>query len=87
MSEILGDDIWAVFVNGVKYKGDMTLKKAEALAERHQRGLCKHKDFRDHVELRRDRDVIRQVGEFYKEAKAGNMQKYEYQGWKDDGQV
>lgn len=76
MSEILGDDIWCVMVNGVKYKSDLTKKKAEAIAERHQRGLCKHKDFRDHVEIKRDTDVVKEVNEYYKEARAGNRQKY-----------
>ena len=81
---MLGDAIWAVYVNGVKYKGDLNKRQAEAIAERHQRGLCKHRDFRDYVELRRDGHVIKQVNEMYKEAKAGDMQKYKFVEWRDD---
>jgi len=81
---MFGDEIWAVYVNGQKYRGDLNKKQAEAIAERHQRGLCKHRDFRDHVELRRDIDVIKQVNDMYKTAKAGDMQKYEFVEWRDD---
>ena len=75
---MLGEDIYAVFVNGTKYKGDMTLKQAETLAERHQRGLLKHKDLGDHVEIKRDTQIINEVNEMYKTAKAGDRQTYKF---------
>lgn len=81
---MFGDEIWSVYVQGQKYKSDLTRKEAEAIAERHQRGLCKHKDFGDHVEIRRDKEMIKEVDGWYKEAKAGNMQKYNLMGWRDD---
>lgn len=75
---MFGEDVYAVFVNGTKYKGDMTLKQAETLAERHQRGLLKHKDFGDHVEVRRDKHIISEVNDMYKTAKAGDRQTYKF---------
>ena len=70
-------------INGVKYKGDLTRKQAESLAEQHQRGFCKHKELGIHVEIKRDKQIIEEVNGYYKEAKAGNMQKYNLMGWKD----
>ncbi len=81
---MFGDDIWCVTLNGTKIKGDMTRKQAEALAEQHQKGFCKHKDFRDYVEVKRDREMINAVDKMYHNAKRGEMQKYEFVEWRDD---
>ncbi len=80
---MLGEEIWCVMVNGTKYKGDLTRKEAEAIAERHQRGLCKHRDFGDHVEVKRDRSTIENVNAYYKDAKEGKLQTYQLQGWRE----
>ena len=76
MSRLLGDDIWCVKVNGRVFKGDLSKEEAEAIAERHQRGLCKHKDFGDHAEICRDKEIIREVNEMYQKAKHGERQQY-----------
>ena len=81
---LFGDEIWSVWVNGVKYKGDLTRARAEAIAERHQNGLLKHRDTRTHVEIRRDKDLIRETDEMYKRAKRGDMQQYQYSHWVED---
>ena len=80
---MIGEDIWSVYVNGVKYKADLTLKQAEAIAETHQRGLCKHKDFGDHVELRRDKTTIHEVDEMYKTMRRGERQTYQLMHWEE----
>jgi len=80
---MIGEDIWCVKVNGVIYKRDLSKRKAEAIAETHQRGLCKHKDFGDHVEVVRDQETIRDVDAMYQTAKRGERQTYQYMQYKE----
>ena len=72
-----GDDQWCVMIQGRVFKNDLTRREAEAIAERYQRGLCKHKDFRDHVEIKRDRTTIKDTDEMYRKMKAGERQVYQ----------
>lgn len=80
---MIGEDIWCVVVNGVVYKRDLSRRKAEAIAEEHQRGLCKHKDFGDHVEVRRDTQTIQDVDVMYQTARRGERQTYQFIGYKE----
>ena len=72
-----GDDQWCVTINGQVFKNDLTRKEAEAVAERYQRGLCKHRDMNDHVEIKRDKVTIKDTDEMYKVMKAGERQTYQ----------
>lgn len=81
---MFGDNLWCVKINGRVFKGDLSKREAEAMAERYQRGLCKHKDFRDHVEICRDKEIIKEADEIWKTAKRGEMQKYQLSQWIDD---
>jgi hypothetical protein len=73
-------EYWAVTVNGyVMFKG-MTKPEAEAKAEkwqgkRYKGGLLKHKDYGDHVEIRRDKATEREWDERYDTWKAGKPQR------------
>lgn len=71
-----GDDQWCVTINGQVFQNDLTRREAEAIAERYQRGFCKHKDFKDHVEIKRDKVTIKDTDEMYKTMKAGERQVY-----------
>ena len=81
---LVGDDIWCVTYQGRVVKGDLSRKEAEAVAERYQRGLCKHKDFGDHVEIKRDKEIIKEADEMYKMAKRGERQVYNMMTYVDD---
>jgi hypothetical protein len=72
-------EYWAVTVNGmVMFKG-MTKPEAEAKAEkwqgqRYKGGLLKHKDYGDHVEIRRDKDTETEWDNRYADLKQGKYQ-------------
>lgn len=72
-------EYWAVTVNGaVLFKG-LSRKQAEAKAEkwqgkRYKGGLLKHKDYGDHVEIKRDVDTERDFDKRYADWKQGKYQ-------------
>ncbi len=83
-------EIWMVTVNGVKYRdgfwGEKGRREAEVIAERTQgrgqtyggtkrNGLLKHKDFGDHVEVKRDYEAERIWKHRFDEADRGNPQR------------
>lgn len=71
---------WAVTVNGtILFKG-LSRAAAEAKAEkwqgsRYKGGLLKHKDFGDHVEIRRDVETERDFDARYADFKANKPQR------------
>ena len=71
---MVGEDIWMVLIDSGVFKGGLTLKEAEKVAERYQKGLCKHKDHRIHVEIKRDTTMIKEMDRRYRTAKAGEPQ-------------
>ena len=71
---------YKVTVNGTPLFKGLTLKQAEAKAEkwqgsRYKGGLLKHKDYGDHVEVSRDREAEKQFDELYETYKAGKPQR------------
>lgn len=74
-------EMWMVTVNGVPlFKGFTVKKAAEAKAEkwqgsRYKGGLLKHKDYGDHVEVKRDYQAEREFDTMYADAKAGKYQR------------
>ncbi len=73
-------EYWAVTVNGtILFKG-LSKPAAEAKAEkwqgqRYKGGLLKHKDFGDHVEIRRDTETEKDFDQRYETWKAGKPQR------------
>lgn len=74
---------WMVTVNGLPmFRGYQDKRKAEKKAEVWQgshagnRGLLKHKDRGDWVEVKRDLDYEREYNERLDEAQRGNPQRY-----------
>ena len=74
---------WMVCVNGIPmFRGYQSKEKADAKAERWQgshsgnRGLLKHKDRGDWVEVKRDRAYENEYNERLDEAQRGNPQRY-----------
>lgn len=71
-----------VTLNGHPLKKRMSKAEAEAMAERWQgthangRGLLKHKDRGDWVEVSRDAQSEREFDEMYDTLKRGNPQRY-----------
>lgn len=71
-----------VLINGVPFRKGLTKGEAEAMAERWQgshaehKGLLKHKDRGDWVEVRRDHASEREIDERMDEAQRGNPQRY-----------
>ena len=68
-----------VTLNGHPISKMMSRKDAEAMAERWQgeryrKGLLKHKDLGDWVEVKRDTDSEREFDDRYDEMKRGNPQ-------------
>lgn len=82
---------WCVTWNGQKFKGPYVRRSdAEKVAERWQGssttygdrkrgGLLKHKDFGDHIEVRRDKEAERDLDERYDNMKRGNLQEITYE--------
>ncbi len=75
---MLGSDQWFVLLNGSRFKGPMPRHEADAFAERWQRGLCKHKDHRIHLEVKRATSAIHESDERYATAKRGERQVTHY---------
>lgn len=85
MSKQISPHCWAVYINGVLFRrgfvGDRGKREAEAMAERWQgshsehRGLLKHKDRGDYVEVRRDYMTEQEFNQRVDEAQRGNAQK------------
>ena len=73
-------EYWAVTVNGtILFKG-LSKRAAEVKAEkwqgqRYKGGLLKHKDFGDHVEIRRDTETEKDFDQRYETWKAGKPQR------------
>lgn len=73
-------EYWCVTVNGaILFKG-LTKPAAEAKAEkwqgqRYKGGLLKHKDYGDHVEIKRDTETERDFDQRYETWKAGKPQR------------
>ena len=71
-----------VTLNGVPLRKRMSKADADAMAERWQgqhangRGLLKHKDRGDWVEVKRDHDSERDFDDMYDTMKRGNPQRY-----------
>ena len=68
-------------VNGMKTKACQSRQEAEEAAERWQgkryrSGLLKHKDFGDHVEVKRDREKEKKWDEQWDRAQRGEPQRY-----------
>ena len=64
-------------INGVPFKKGVPESQLPALerkCEEWQRGLAKHKDLRDYVEIREDRDAAKEFDEMYDTLKRGNPQ-------------
>lgn len=79
---------WMVTWNGVPLKRWLDRQEADAMAERWQgshggyrggSGLLKHKDKRDHVEVKPDHAANKEYEERYKTAKSGDLQKLNYE--------
>ena len=73
-------EYWAVTVNGMILFKALTKPQAEAKAEkwqgqRYKGGLLKHKDYGDHVEIRRDKETERDFDERYDVWKRGKPQR------------
>ena len=74
-----------VILNGHPLRRWMSREEADAFAERWQgshsgnRGLLKHKDRGDWVEVKPDVDANKEFDERYKVAKAGDAQKVVYE--------
>jgi hypothetical protein len=74
-------DYWMVTLNGTPlFKGITSRKEAEARAERWQgerwkRGLLKHADKGDHVEVKHDKQTERDFDERYASWKDGTRQR------------
>ncbi len=71
---MLGDDQWVVTINGGVFKGPLSRKEAEEIAARYQKGVCKHRDHRIYVDIKRDVQMIKESDERYKVAKRGERQ-------------
>lgn len=80
---MIGDDIWMVTWQGQVLKRDLSREEAEAFAEKRQRGLCKHRDLGDHIEVKRDRSTTKVVDEMYKKMKKGERQEYQLMTWRE----
>ena len=86
MSADIGVKYWMVTINGVPFRrgfaGEPGYRAAVAMAERWQgshsgnRGLLKHKDKGDWVEVKRDYDTEKDTIRRFDEARRGNPQKY-----------
>lgn len=77
---MLDRNFWMVTVNGVPLFKGLTQSQAYAKAERWQgkrftSGLLKHKDYGDHVEVKRDKEAEREWNDRYKVYKAGDRQR------------
>lgn len=79
---------YMVTLNGVPLKRWLDRQEAEAMAERWQgqhggyrggAGLLKIKDRGDHVEVKVDHAANKEFNERYKVAKAGDLQKLQYE--------
>ena len=71
---------YEVTINGVSLFKGLTLTEARARAERWQGtrykgGLLKHKDYGDHVEVRRDKVTEKDFDDRYADLKAGKYQR------------
>jgi len=85
MPNDIGIRCYKVLLNGVAFRkgftGDSGKREAEALAERWQgshsqgRGLLKHKDKGDYVEVVRDIELEKDYARRFDEAQRGNPQK------------
>ena len=77
--------LWKVTSNGHPLKRWLTREEADVFAERWQgshsgnRGLLKHKDRGDWVEVKPDVDANKEFDERYKVAKAGDRQRVIYE--------
>lgn len=79
---MIGDNLWCVTWQGQILKRDLSRDEAEAFAEKRQRGLCKHRDMGDHIEIKRDKAFIKDVDEMWKTAKKGERQVYKQLEWR-----
>ena len=73
-------EYWMVTVNGTPLFKGLNRKQAEAKAEkwqgqRYKGGLLKHKDYGDHVEIKRDTLSEREFDTLYDTYKAGKPQR------------
>lgn len=85
MAKNISPPRWAVYINNVLFRrgftGEKGKREAEAMAERWQgshsgnRGLLKHKDRGDYVEVRRDYAMEQEFNERAEAAQQGNPQK------------
>lgn len=71
---------YEVTLNGISLFKGLSLKQAEAKAEKWQgerwkRGLLKHKDMGDHVEVRVDKVTSKDFDDRYADLKAGKYQR------------
>ena len=77
---------YRVVLNGVTLFKNMSRAEAEAKAEKWQgshagnRGLLKHKDRGDYVEVKRDHESERDFDEMYERLKDGQPQRYNVVG-------
>lgn len=72
---------YTMTINGVPFKKgvpEAQLPALERKAEEWQRGLLKHKDKRDYVEIREDREAAKEFDEVYDTYKRGDPQTYTY---------
>ena len=80
-------EFYMVTINGHKFKGAMSKKEAEKMAEYYQGhsatygghkrdGLLKHRDFGDHVEVKRDKQTQDEFNEAYDRLKYNQPQRY-----------
>ena len=73
---MLEGTLWAVYLNGQIFRGGFSTRQAaDVFAERWQRGLCKHKDMKDHVEVKKDTEKVKEMNQRYDDMKRGNPQK------------